>query len=99
MSALQDLVATAELSTITDGKMEISASQLSQLRTVWATWLRLSERKGPWVAKLRTKTNSLDSGRNNGIRNYMHAIPKEHRVSTQHFSTQESFILLQMLRN
>ena len=85
MSALQDLVATAELSTITDGKMEISASQLSQLRTVWATWLRLSERKGPWVAKLRTKTNSLDSGRNNGIRNYMHAIPKEHRVSTQHF--------------
>ena len=34
MSALQDLVATAELSTITDGKMEISASQLSQLRTV-----------------------------------------------------------------
>ena len=85
MSALQDLVATAELSTITDGKMEISASQLSQLRTVWATWLRLSERKGPWVAKLREKTNSLDSGRNNGIRNYMHAIPKEHRVSTQHF--------------
>ena len=85
MSALQDLVATAELSTIPDGKMEISASQLSQLRTVWATWLRLSERKGPWVAKLRTKTNSLDSGRNNGIRNYMHAIPKEHRVSTQHF--------------
>lgn len=52
MSALQDLVATAELSTITDGKMEISASQLRQLRTVWATWLRLSERKGPWVAKL-----------------------------------------------
>ena len=47
MSALQDLVATAELSTTTDGKMEISACQLSQPRTVWATWLRLSERKGP----------------------------------------------------
>ena len=85
MSALQDLVATAELSTITDGKMEISASQLSQLRTVWATWLRLSERKRPWVAELRTTTNSLDSDRKDGIRHYMHAIPKEHRVSTKHF--------------
>ena len=31
MPAVQDLVATAELSTITDGKMEVSASQLSQL--------------------------------------------------------------------
>ena len=76
MPAVQDLVATAELSTITDGKMEVSASQLSQLRTVWATWLRLSERKGPWVADLRTTTNSLDSERNDGIKHYMHAIPK-----------------------
>ena len=58
MPAVQDLVATAELSTITDGKMEVSASQLSQLRTV------------------RTTTNSLDSERKDGIRHYMHAIPK-----------------------
>ena len=76
MSAVQDLVVTAELSTITDGKMEVSASQLTQLRTVWATWLRLSERKGPWVAELRTTTNSLDSERKDGIRHYMYAIPK-----------------------
>ena len=84
MLAVQDLLATAELSTIIDGKMEVSASQLSQLRTVWATWLRLSERKRPWVAELRTTTNSLDSDRKDGIRHYMHAIPKEHRVSTKH---------------
>ena len=85
MSAVQDLVVTAELSTITDGKMEVSASQLTQLRTVWATWLRLSERKGPWVAELRKTTNSLDSERKDGIRHYIYAIPKEHRVSAQHF--------------
>ena len=84
-SALQDLSTTAELRTLTEGVMDLSDDQLSQMKIVWATWLRLSECKGPWVARLREKVNSSDRGRKDGIRNYMHAIPKEHRLSTQHF--------------
>ena len=65
--------------------MEVSADQLSQLKSVWTTWLRLSRRKGPWVEELRHETNSSDSERNDGLSRYIHAIPKEHRKSTQHF--------------
>ena len=84
-SALQDLSTTSELRTLTEGVMELSADQLSQMKIVWATWLRLSERKGPWVASLREKANSSDRGREDGICHYMHAVPKAHRISTQHF--------------
>ena len=65
--------------------MEISADQLSDLRDVWITWLRLAERKGPWVANLRQEAIFRNSGREEGIENYLHAIPKEHRVSAQRF--------------
>ena len=85
ISTLQDLVATAEQSTITDGKMEVSTAQLGQLKTVWASWLRLSELKGPWVTELRKAAHSSDSGREAGMRHYLHAIPKAHRASAQHF--------------
>ena len=84
-SALQDLVAATELRTLTGGLMEVSADQLSQLKSVWNTWLHLSQRKGKWVEELRHKMNSSDLEREDGVSHYMHAIPKEHRMSTQHF--------------
>ena len=84
-SALQDLASTTELNTLTGGVMEVSANQLSQLKSVWTTWLRLSQRKGPWVEQLRQRANSSDSEREDGLSRYMHAIPKEHRVSTKYF--------------
>ena len=84
-SALQDLLTATELRTLTGGLMEVSADQLSQLKIVWTTWLRLSRRKGPWVEELRHARNSLDSQRDDGLSRYMHAIPKEHKISTQHF--------------
>jgi len=84
LSALQDLV-TTELCTLTGDVMEISADQLNDLRDVWITWLRLAERKGPWVANLRQEAILRDSGIEGGIENYLHAIPKEHRVSAQRF--------------
>ena len=65
--------------------MEISADQLSRLRDVWATWLRLAKRKGPWVAKLRQEAISRALGREDGIETYLRAIPKEHRISAQQF--------------
>lgn len=85
MSALQDLVTTTDLRTLTEGVMEISADQLSQLKDVWVTWLRLAQRKGSWVENLRQEANSRDLGREDGLQNYMQAIPKEHRISTQRF--------------
>ena len=84
LSALQDLV-TTELRILTEDVMEISADQLSNLRDVWITWLRLVERKGPWVANLRQEAIFRNSGREDGIENYLHAIPKEHRISAQRF--------------
>ena len=84
LSALQDLV-TTELGTLTEDVMEISADQLSKLRDVWVTWLRLAKLKGPWVAKLRQEAISRDLGREGGIENYLHGIPKEHRISAQRF--------------
>ena len=80
-SALQDLVTADELRTLTGGLMEVSADQLSQLKSVWTTWLRLSRRKGPWVEQLRHETNSSHSERDDGLSRYIHAIPKEHRKS------------------
>jgi hypothetical protein len=85
LSALQDLVTSTELRSLTEGVMEISADQLNKLRDVWVTWLRLARRKGSWVAKLRQEAISRDLGREDGIENYMYAIPKEHRISAQRF--------------
>ena len=65
--------------------MEVSADQLSQLKNVWTMWLRLSQRKGAWVEKLRQEAMTADLGRKDGLNHYMHAIPIEHRMSTQHF--------------
>jgi len=84
LSALKDLV-TTELRTLTKDVMEISADQLCKLRDVWVTWLGLAKRKGPWVAKLRQEAISRDLGREDGIENYLRAIPKEHRISAQRF--------------
>ena len=83
--ALHDLAATAEPSTLTDGLMEIYAAQLSQLKIVWSTWLRLSEQKGPGVEHLRKMAIRADSGREDGLSRYLHDIPKVHRESAQHF--------------
>ncbi|XP_078367783.1 uncharacterized protein LOC144651708 [Oculina patagonica] len=85
MSALHDLVTTAELRTLTEGVMEISADQLSQLKDVWVAWLRLAHRKGSWVEELRQEANSRDLQRESGIKRYIHAIPKEHRLSAQRY--------------
>ena len=84
-SALQDLVTATELRTLTGGVMEVSADQLSQLKSVWTTWIRSSQRKGPWVEELRHNKNSFNSERDDGLSRYMYAIPKEHRMSTKHF--------------
>ena len=84
-SALQDLVASTELRILTEGIMEISADQLSELKEVWVTWLRLAQRKGSWVANLRKQAICRDSARENGLAAYKHAIPKEHRGSAQRF--------------
>lgn len=84
-STLQDLVTTAELCTLTEGLMEISAEQLSELKGIWTTWLRLAQCKGSWVEKLRQKAVSRDLDREHGLATYKHAIPKEHRHSAQQF--------------
>ena len=56
LSALQDLV-TTELGTLTEDVMEISADQLSKLRDVWVTWLRLAKLKGPWGGKTKARSD------------------------------------------
>ena len=65
--------------------MEISAAHLSQLKIIWSTWLRLSEQRGPWVEDLRKMAIRADSCREDGLSHYLHAIPKVHRESAQHF--------------
>ncbi len=85
-SVLQDLVTSTDLRTLTESAMEIShPDQLSELKDVWATWLRLGQRKGSWVTKLRQEAISRDSEREKGLAAYKHAIPKEHRRSAQRF--------------
>lgn len=84
-SALQDLVTSTDLRTLTEGVMEISDDQLSQLKDVWITWLSFAQRKGSWVEKLREEANSRSYQRECGIKRYIHAIPKEHRLSAQRF--------------
>ena len=85
MSALQELVASSDLRLLTEDVMEISADQLSQLKDVWSTWLRLAKRKGSWAAKLRQEAIVCDLEREDGLSTYMHAIPKEHRISARRF--------------
>ena len=99
MSALQELVATADLRTLTEDVMEISADQLSQLKEVWNTWLRLAQRKGSWVAKLQQEANSRDFGREGGLSKYMHAIPKEHKISTQRYFDTGIFTSIENFRD
>ena len=77
--ALQDLVTTNELFKLTGGLMIVPTEHLSQPQIVWTEWLRLSKRKGSWVA------NSSDPKRKDGVSIYMHAIPIEHGKSAQHF--------------
>ena len=84
LSALQDLV-TIELGTLTEDVMEISADQLSKLKDVWVTWLRLAKRKGPWVEKLWQEAISRDREREYGMKTYLQGIPKEHRISAQRY--------------
>ena len=84
LSALQDLV-TTELGTLTEDVMEISADQLSKLRDVWVTWLRLAKRKGPWVEKLWQEAISCDREREDGMETYLYGIPKEHRISAKRY--------------
>ncbi|XP_068724453.1 uncharacterized protein [Montipora capricornis] len=83
--ALQDLVTTNELRTLTGGVMMIPTEHLRQLQIVWTKWLRLSKRKGSWVEDSRREANSFDPERNDGVIVYLHAIPIEHRKSAQHF--------------
>lgn len=80
--ALQELVDCTELHTLTEEFMDIPDDQLIQLKDVWNTWLRLAQREGSWVTKLRQEANSGDFGREEGINHYIHAIPKEHKNST-----------------
>ena len=47
--ALQELVDSTELRTLTEAFMDIPADQL---KDVWNTWLRLTQREGSWVTKL-----------------------------------------------
>ena len=65
--------------------MEISADQLSKLRDVWVTWLRLAKRKGPWVKKLWQEAISRDREREYGMETYLHGIPQEHRISAHRY--------------
>ena len=83
--ALQDLLTTNELRTLTGGVMMVPTEHLSQLQIIWTEWLRLSKRKGSWVEDSRQEANSFDRERNDGVIVYMHAIPIEHRKSAQHF--------------
>ena len=83
--ALQDLVTTNELLTLTGGVMMVPTEHLSQLHIVWTEWLRLLKREGPWVEYSRQVANSSDPERMDGVSVYMHGIPVEHRKSAQHF--------------
>ena len=83
--ALQELADCTELRTLTEEFMDIPDDQLIQLKDVWNTWLRLAQREGSWVTKLRQEANSGDFGREKGINHYIHAIPKEHKNSTRRY--------------
>ena len=72
--ALQELVDSTELLTLTEEFMDIPADQLIQLRDVWNTWLRLAQRERSWVTKVRQEANLGDFGREEGINHYIHAI-------------------------
>lgn len=86
MSALQELLTSANLSTVTEDVFEMmSTDELSQLKDVWSTWLKSSTRKGPWVATLRQTAIACDLEREDGLETYLHAIPVEHRVSARQF--------------
>ena len=68
-----------------DGNLPYRFLRGQPLKIVWSTWLRLSEQRGPWVEDLRKMAIRADSGREDGLSRYLHAIPKVHRASAQHF--------------
>ena len=78
--ASQELVDSTELRTLTEAFMDIPADQLIQLKDVWNTWLRLTQREGSWVTKLRQEANSGDFGREEGINHYITSFPNITRI-------------------
>ena len=54
MSALEELVASHDLKTLTSDFMNVAhPGQLSELKRVWRTWIQLSAKKGRWVTEKR----------------------------------------------
>ncbi|XP_070538558.1 uncharacterized protein [Ptychodera flava] len=69
----------------TSDKLNISETNLKELKTVWAAWLTSSEKGGPESHILdQFKTlNTLYPGSESGWSNYIDGVPERHRESLQ----------------
>ena len=84
MSALEELVATCDLETLTSDFMSMAdPDQFSELQRVWSTWIQLSTKKGDWVTEMRNDAFKRDNEVKLVMRNYLLAIPPNHRESVE----------------
>ena len=82
MSALEELVATRDLKTLTSGFIHIaSPGQLSELKKVWRTWAQLSTLKRRWVTERREAAFKRDSEVETVMCEYLIAVPQNHKES------------------
>lgn len=84
MSALEELGATRDLETLTSNFMNVDdPDQFSELKRVWRTWIQLSTKKGRWVTEMRKAAFEADDKVEAVMRNYLMAIPPNHRESVE----------------
>ena len=84
ISALKELVATSDLKTLTSDFMNVAdLDQSSELKRVWRTWIELSVTEGRWVTEMRKAAFEKDREIEEVMRNYLMAIPPNHRKSVE----------------
>ena len=84
MSALEELVATHDLKTLTSDVMNVAdPGHLSDLKKVWRTWIELSTKKGRWMTEMRKAAFAEDGAVEEVMHNYLRAIPPNHRESVE----------------
>ena len=84
ISALEELVATSDLKTLTSDFMNVAdPDQFSELKRVWRTWIELSVKEGRWVTEMRKAAFEEDGELGEVMRNYLMAIPPNHRESVE----------------
>ena len=84
ISALKELVATSDLKTLTSDFMNVAdLDQFSELKRVWRTWIELSVTEGRWVTEMRKAAFEKDREIEEVMRNYLMAIPSNHKESVE----------------